>query len=256
MIAGGAGRKAIAPHSSVPVQPPGWSLPFAWTGAILFVVSLSYFVHSYLLRFGLAVEGDVHIRPVIVDAALFSVFALHHSVFARSGAKAWLRRLVHPAVERSLYTWLASLLLIVVCARWEFVAGVVYRIPAPWSFIGYAVQLAGVLLTVNGSKVLDVLDLAGVRPVQSARAGTLPRHTPLITSGAFRWVRHPIYFGWTLFVFGAPDMTATRFVFAVISTAYLVLAIPWEERGLVQEFGPQYSEYARRVRWRMIPGMY
>jgi methanethiol S-methyltransferase len=256
MTAGAAEPTALAPHAAVPTHPPGWSLPFAWGGAALFVISLSYFVYAYVVRFGRAVEGDVHARPVLVDAALFTVFALHHSVFARHGAKAWLGRVMHPAVERAIYTWLASLLLIVVCARWEFVAGDIYRIPDPWSVIGYAAQACGIFFAFRGSKVLDVLDLAGVRPILNARAGRTPAHVPLVTDGVFRWVRHPIYLGWALFVFGSPHMTATRFVFAIISTAYLAMAIPWEERGLIKEFGAGYEEYRQRVRWRMVPGVY
>ncbi len=51
-------------------------------------------------------------------------------------------------------------------------------------------------------------------------------------------------------------MTATRAAFAVISTAYLMIAIPWEERGLVETFGPKYEEYRRSVKTRMIPWVY
>jgi len=69
-------------------------------------------------------------------------------------------------------------------------------------------------------------------------------------------VRHPLYFAWVLLVFGAPVMTATRATFAIASTAYLALAIPWEERSLIDLFGEQYEEYRRQVRWRMIPGIY
>ena len=69
-------------------------------------------------------------------------------------------------------------------------------------------------------------------------------------------VRHPLYLGWALFVFGAPDMTLTRFSFAAISTAYLAVAIPFEEIGLVRTFGSDYEAYRRQVRWRMLPGLY
>ena len=55
---------------------------------------------------------------------------------------------------------------------------------------------------------------------------------------------------------GTPDMTATRAVFALVSTAYVAMAIPWEERGLVDTFGAEYDGYRRRVRWRMIPFVY
>ncbi len=74
--------------------------------------------------------------------------------------------------------------------------------------------------------------------------------------GPYGWVRHPIYLGWMLMVFGTPAMTATRLAFAVISSAYLVIAIWWEERSLVEVFGERYRRYQRDVRWRMIPFVY
>lgn len=237
-------------------MPPAWSLLFAWGGALLFVASLSYFVYAYVFRFGRVISGESHVAPILINTALFTVFATHHSVFARARAKAWMHRVVHPALERSVYTWIASLLLIAVCAQWEFVPGLVYRIPAPWSWIGYSAQLCGVLLIFRGSKVLDALDLAGVRPILEAGATSVPQHIPLVTTGVFGLVRHPIYLGWALLVCGAPQMTATRLTFAVVSTLYLMVAIPWEERGLIREFGVRYEEYRRQVRWRMIPGVY
>ena len=74
--------------------------------------------------------------------------------------------------------------------------------------------------------------------------------------GPYRWMRHPIYFGWVLMVFATPTMTASRLLFASISTLYLVLAIPFEERGLIAEFGAAYAEYQRKVRWRIVPGVW
>ena len=57
-------------------------------------------------------------------------------------------------------------------------------------------------------------------------------------------------------VFGAAHMTGDRLVFAAITTAYLVVAIPWEERSLRQSFGDGYDRYTRDVKWRMIPFIY
>jgi len=59
-----------------------------------------------------------------------------------------------------------------------------------------------------------------------------------------------------LIVFGIPDMTWTRFTFAAVSSAYLAVAIPFEERALVEAFGQTYREYQRKVRWRLIPGVW
>jgi protein-S-isoprenylcysteine O-methyltransferase Ste14 len=224
----------------------------AWGGGVLFVVSLTCFLYAYLVRFGASPAPGARLRPAAGDVALFSVFALHHSVFARTPLKAWVRRVAPPVLERSIYTWIASLLFLAVCWWWQPIGGVFYRLEAPWRWLAMAVQAAGLLLTISGARALDVLDLAGVRPVLHARTG----HVPLETSGVYGVVRHPLYFGWTLFVFGAADMTATRALFAIVSTLYIAAAIPWEERSLVATFGPRYEEYRRQVRWRMIPGVY
>jgi protein-S-isoprenylcysteine O-methyltransferase Ste14 len=237
-----------APDSS----PSALAAAFAWGGAILFAASLLYFLYAYLVRFGSDVLPGSRFRPVAIDVALFSFFALHHSLFARSPLKAVVRRIIPPFLERSLYTWVASVLFLIVCSSWQPVPGVVYRLDGPWRWLALGVQAAGILLVFLGSQALDVLDLAGIRPLMRPRAA----HIPLMTTGAYGVVRHPLYFGWTLFVFGAADMTATRAVFAIVSTGYCALAIPWEERGLVDVFGQAYDAYRRKVRWRMIPGVY
>ena len=106
-------------------------------------------------------------------------------------------------------------------------------------------------LTLRSASVIDALELAGIRQV----IGEL--RPPLFTmTGPYRLVRHPIYFGWVLITFCTPLMTGTRLSFAIISTAYLMVAVPFEERSLVDTLGDEYREYQRRVRWRMIPGVY
>lgn len=228
----------------------------AWSGGALFVMSLGYFLYAYLYLFGCAVPDGPVPGALAADVLLFSAFALHHSVCARTPVKAWVRRVVPTALERSIYTSLASLLFIAVCWLWQPVPGVLYRLDGPARLVAHAAQVAGIVLTVLGSRALDVLDLAGIRPVLRARAGVLSAHVPLSTTGVFRIVRHPLYFGWALLVCAAPDMTATRAVFALVSTAYVAVAISWEERGLVETFGADYERYRRKVKWRMIPFLY
>lgn len=229
---------------------------FAWTGGALFAASLGWFLYCYFIRYGADVAAGALPGPVLVNVILFSAFALHHSILARSGAKAALRRFVPDVLERSVYAWVASLLFILVCAFWRPVPGTLYELPGGWAVAGYVIQAAGIVLTARGAAAIDPLDLAGIRPVLNAAHGTPARHVPLETRGLYGFVRHPLYFAWTLMVFGAPDMTATRATFAIVSTLYLVVAIPLEERGLVDVFGDEYQAYRRQVRWRMIPGIY
>jgi methanethiol S-methyltransferase len=232
---------------------------FAWTGAAAFLGSLLFFLYQYLVTFGRATPTGAWLPPAAVNLALFSVFALHHSLLARTPMREAVRRIAPPALERALYTWTASILFFIVCYGWQPVPGVLYAAPNGWRWTGYAVQLTGLILAHLGSAAIDVLDLAGVRQVMTAtQRRDLPdaEHAPLKTDGVYGFVRHPIYFGWFLLVFGTPVMTATRLVFAVISTAYLAIAVPWEERSLVEVFGERYEGYRARVRWRMLPGIY
>ena len=74
--------------------------------------------------------------------------------------------------------------------------------------------------------------------------------------GPYRWVRHPVYSGWVLLTFGAAHMTGDRLAFAAISTFYLLIAMPFEERSLRMSFGAAYDEYRRRVRYRIAPYVY
>ena len=229
---------------------------FAHAGGLAFLASLLWFLYCYLVRFGSPVPPGPAAAAVLADVVLFSAFALHHSVMARTPVKRWLHARVAGWTERALYTWIASLLFLAVCTLWQPIPGVLYRLDGVWAVPGYVAQLAGLLITIRASSAIDVLDLAGIRPWSQARAGRPSLHVPLRTRGPFGFVRHPLYFSWALVVFGSPLMTATRAAFAVISTLYLAIAIPWEERDLVKTFGGEYEAYRRRVRWRMIPFVY
>lgn len=226
----------------------------AWLGGGAFVASLAYFAYTYavtLARPG-APEGSV-LAPLVADVLLFTLFAAHHSLFARPWFKRRLVQLVPRDLERSFFVWVASLLLVLVCAAWQPLPGTLYRQRGWLVLVHLLVVAAGVALTALGARLLQPLDLAGIDQA---------RHTPrtasasLVTSFPYSLVRHPIYFGWVLMVFGVPHMTVSRLVMACLSTAYLAVAVPWEERLLVREFGVAYEDYARRVRWRMIPGLY
>ena len=225
---------------------------FAWLGGAAFVGSLGYLVYFYGVVLGIPGESDNDtLRNITINVALFTLFALHHSALARSGVKQRVVRLIPPSAERSLYVWVASGLLVLTGVLWQSVPGVVYQIEGATAMGLHVIQLIGVLLTIRGAGVIDPLELAGIRQEsEPAPAG------PLKIVGPFRLVRHPIYLGWMLMVFAAPHLTVNRLVFAVISSAYLILAIPWEEKSLVAAHGDQYRAYQRTVRWRVIPGVW
>jgi hypothetical protein len=227
---------------------------FAWGGGVLFVAALAYGAHFFIVGLRHApVEADGRARAVVIDATLFLLFAGHHSLMARTPAKRWLVRHVPADLERSVYVWTASVLFILLCAWWQPVPGQAWRVEGAWAWVARTVQVTGLLLTALAVRLLDALDIAGIRHVH--RAPSVPPQ-PMSTAGPYGLVRHPIYLGWILMVGAAADMTAGRLLFAVLSIGYLIAAVPWEERDLEREFGEAYRDYKAQVRWRVVPGVY
>ncbi len=216
-----------------------------WIGGALFVVALAWCAWWYLVTAGES-RPYTGAAAIAVDTCLFALFALHHSLFARDAARRWLNR-VPQELRRSIYVYVASALLIVVCAAWQPIGGDLYR-AGRLGLVHIAVQIAGVWMIAKAVAKIDPLELAGIRAARAAE--------PLQTSGPYRWVRHPLYLGWVLVVFATPHLTGDRLAFAAVSTAYLMIAVPWEERSLVAAFGDDYVRYQRDVRWRMIPFIY
>jgi hypothetical protein len=239
---------------------------FRAAGALVFVISLAYFFIAYLTSFGVVTTGGDMAGAVTWNVTIFTLFALHHSIFARMRIRNWVAQTVPAELERSVYVWIASLLFIAVCAWWRPVAGIVWQATASASWVLWAVQAAGVWLTLRSALALDFLELAGVRrpeglrrpdPGESVAAGGLhASETEFKTEGPYGWVRHPIYAGWFLFVWGTSTMTMTRLTFAIVSCLYLLIAIPMEERTMRAHAGAAYERYMARVRWRILPGVY
>jgi len=226
---------------------------FAWGGGLAFFGSLAWFVYfSYAILGHRPAPRDTFLPHLTVDLLLFAAFAAHHSLFARARVKRVVTRWVPLGLERSTYVWIASTLFVLMCVAWRPVpGGELYRLSGWTAWLVRAIQMLGLLLTVRAAGVLDVFELAGIRQA----TGDI-RPSPLRFVGPYRWIRHPLYLGWMLFVFGAPMMTADRLAFAAISSAYLLMAIPWEERSLVASLGEPYRAYQRQVRWRLVPFLY
>ena len=79
----------------------------------------------------------------------------------------------------------------------------------------------------------------------------------VIDTGVYAYVRHPMYAGALLYLIGIPLLLGSWWGLAV--TPFLILGIAWravhEEDMLRQEL-PGYADYAARVRYRFVPGIW
>jgi protein-S-isoprenylcysteine O-methyltransferase Ste14 len=236
--------------------------PLAQGGLLFFAYSLIYFAYRYASPFGRDVGGPIAPRVVVADVVLFSLFALHHSLFARDAFRKLVTRIVG-ALERSFYVWIASALFIAVCALWRPVAGAAWRVTQPAAvWLIAAAQLVGIWLALRSASLIDIRELSGLKQVGAGGASGAGEASgareafEFKTRGPYGWVRHPIYSGWFLMVFAVPDMTMTRLVFAITSSAYLLIAIPFEERSLRRSSQGAYDRYTRQVRWKLVPRVF
>ncbi len=228
-------------------------------GSAAFVTSLGYFAYVYGVRLGDAGASSTPLgvaRGLAVNAGCFSAFALHHSLLARSGAKRRFADHLPDGLERATYVWIASILFALTCAWWQPLPGDLYRAGGLMRAACFAVQATGIALVFRGGAVLDLGELVGLRQVRSVPGGAGDRAPELRVRGPYRRLRHPLYAGLLLVLLGTPDMTFSRLCFAVLSTVYVVAAIPWEERDMVTRFGAHYDRYRADVPWRLVPGIY
>jgi methanethiol S-methyltransferase len=183
-----------------------------------------------------------------IDVVLLGVFAVQHSVMARPWFKERWTRLVSPVLERSTYVLFSSLALILLFAAWQPVGGVVWSAVSPAARATLWVTFAfGWGLVLVCTFLIDHFDLFGLRQVWLFLRGRSYAPLPFVTPGPYRVVRHPLYAGWLFAFWGTPHMTASHLVFAIATTAYILVAIRLEEADLVQFHGTAYEGYRRQV---------
>jgi protein-S-isoprenylcysteine O-methyltransferase Ste14 len=190
---------------------------------------------------------------LLVNIALLGLFALQHSVMARPAFKRVWTRVVPEPVERSTYVLASSLALIVLFWQWRPLGGVVWDIQSPAGRAAmYAAFAFGWGLVLVTTFLINHFDLFGLRQVWLHLQGRPYEPLPFKMPALYRVVRHPLYVGWFFAFWATPTMTATHLLFAVMTTAYILVAIQLEERDLVDAH-PEYAEYRKRVPM-LIPG--
>lgn len=219
---------------------------FAFFGTILYAIG---FVGNIVVP--KTIDGEPELpfgKALLIDAGLLLLFALQHSIMARPGFKRRWTKIIPPALERSTFVLLASLCLMLMMWQWQPLGGVVWEIQnTTLQNILFVVYLIGWGIVFISTFLIDHFDLFGLRQTWLYFRGkpytNLPFRVPLF----YRFVRHPLYFGFLIAFWATPLMTVTHLIFAALTTGYILTAIQFEERDLVNHFGESYRKYRKQA---------
>jgi methanethiol S-methyltransferase len=195
-------------------------------------------------------DGTPHATLAValaVDVGLLAAFAIQHSGMARPAFKRWWTRVVPQAAERSTYVLLSSLALAALFVWWEPIGGVVWNLSGTARSSVIGLYLAGWALLLYTTFLIDHFDLFGLKQVWRRLGNKTYRAPAFRTPTLYKVVRHPLYVGWLVIFWSAPTMTAAHLLFALACTAYILIAIRWEERDMVTAFGNAYVDYRDRT---------
>ena len=195
-----------------------------------------------------APEFDSPLVAALFNLSLVVAFGLQHSVMARPRFKAWLTRLVPPALERSTFVWVSNLSLAGACMLWAPVPGAPWTIaPGPIATSLWALGAVGWAGVAGSSFLIDHFELFGLQQSWSWLAGREAKAQPFRTPGAYRVVRHPMMLSMVVGLWATPEMSTVRLLLAAGMTAYIATGIRFEERDLVRLFGDRYRAYQNHV---------
>jgi methanethiol S-methyltransferase len=181
---------------------------------------------------------------LLVNSGLLLGFALQHSIMARPAFKKWWTKMVPVPIERSTYVLFSSICMILLFVYWQPMGGIIWTVESELAnIILKSISVLGFGIVLISTILLNHFDLFGLRQVWLYFRGKPYVHLPFETPLFYKYVRHPLYLGWMIAFWSAPVMTIAHFLFAALTTGYMLTAIKLEERDLISVFGDKYLRY-------------
>ena len=221
------------------------------------VISYAIFFGTFLYAFGFvgnlfvpkSIDGIPQVpllNAILINASLLLLFALQHSIMARPAFKARWTSFIAEPIERSTYVLFSSLCLLLLVWQWQPMGGFIWSVEnQAGKTILTALFVAGWLIVLVSTFMINHFDLFGLRQVWLYFLGKKYEPLQFRTPFFYKYVRHPLYFGWLIAFWATPVMSAAHLLFAILTTGYILVAIQFEEKDLVTHFGSKYVEYKK-----------
>ena len=195
-------------------------------------------------------HGEPFALRLAIDALLLALFAVQHSVMARQWFKRRWTQIVTPMLERSTYVLIASSILLVIFWQWRPLGleRVAWDVQNPTGRVALQVLFwLGWLMVLISTFLIDHFELFGLTQAIHYLKGTEPKAHAFKTPGPYKAVRHPLYLGFIIAFWSTPRMSMGHLFFAVMTTAYILVAIQFEERDMIRAYGEKYANYRKHV---------
>ena len=225
-------------------------------GTLSYLMFLGVFIYAigFIGNFGGisnsidSIPGKPLSHALMINLGLLSFFAIQHSGMARKGFKNWMTKYIPETAERSTYVLWSNIAMILIFMFWEPMGGTV------WSFSNefaksaiLSIYMFGWAIVLISTFLINHFHLFGLQQVCYQLVNKPIPESNFHTPAFYKWVRHPLYVGWIVVFWSAPTMTVAHLLFAMMCTAYILIAIRLEEKDLVDEFGDTYIEYKKKV---------
>lgn len=220
---------------------------------LVFLVAFLYaigFVGNFVVPKSINSGADSpFFQALLVNLLLLGLFAIQHSIMARPAFKKWITRLISPAIERSTFVLISSLLLILMYWKWHPLTTVVWQAENETiAMILTGVFFFGWLVVFLSTFMINHFELFGLKQIIENFKNKQPQSPKFQTNFFYKIVRHPIMLGFIIAFWATPLMTIGHLLFSVMTTVYILIAIKYlEEKDLRKFIGKEYEDYQQNV---------
>jgi protein-S-isoprenylcysteine O-methyltransferase Ste14 len=190
---------------------------------------------------------------LLINALLLGAFAIQHTIMARPWFKNVWTKIIPKSVERSTFVLVTNGILILLYWQWRPMTTDIWVVE---NMVGKVALLAlfgvGWLIVLLSTFMINHFDLFGLRQTWLPLIGKPVTPPHFQTTALYKYVRHPIMFGFVVAFWATPHMTLGHLLFAIMTSGYILVGIWFEERDLIADLGENYLQYRREVS-KIIP---